>query len=243
MKITSIWQNFNATAKLLLTIGAIALALSLWHSFTSESAIDRWKDGYNSWKDSAEVRKTQADSLQLLADNALVIADSAAARADSVTIEIQHRDERITELELETEIIAVSNDSTFDALTDGRPENEVVADNLPVVAPWIHLTFSLREENSALNQRIKLLGSQVIDFKRRDVDRLTTIMSLRTAVKLQTARADSLDVIVIGIPPAPPTEKFLGIIPLPSRKTSLIIGTVLGVVVIKTIEQILAGGN
>ncbi len=217
--------------------------MSLYHSFTSESKLDKWRTDFAEFREEAAVTVKLADSLQQLANVAVAVADSANERADRLTIEVQERGERITELEARTEEIEVANDSTFVALMQGRDEETVVREEHPVAAPWIRLTFSLRKENSLLTQQIVEFRQQVKDFEKRDSARLTTIMAWETGFNLQQARADSLQRIVINIPKGPPKEKLFGIIPLPSRQTSFIVGTIVGVVLYTVANNSLAGGN
>lgn len=230
MKLVEMWKNFNQSAKILLIVAALAVAASLYYSFTTESAMDKWRTGFDAWKDSAAVRLVQADSLKQLSDSSLAVADEANARAEVLTGEIVERDKRIDELEEETRISTEATDSTFDAMTGGQSESVVVAANPASAEAWIRLTFRLRETNSLILRRIVLFEVQVHDFEQRDEERLSTIIALRSSLTFQTARADSLEVTVKSIPDAPPTEKFLGLIPLPSRKTSLLVGIGLGLV-------------
>lgn len=242
-KALQFWNNFNKTAKLVLIVLAGFLVMSLYHSFTRESKLDKWRTDFKEFREEAAVTVVLADSLQQLADSAVAVADSANLRADSLTVEVQERDDRITELMVITEEIEVANDSTFATLTQGRDEETVVYEEHPVAEPWIRLTFSLREENSLLTRQNDLFRSQTIDFDRRDAARLTTIMALRTGFNFQKTRADSLQEVVINIPKGPPKEKLFGIIPLPSRQTSFIIGTIVGVVLYTVANNALAGGN
>ena len=242
-KTLQFWNNFNKTAKLALIVLAGFLAMSLYHSFTSESKLDGWRTDFEEFREEAAVTVALADSLQQLADSAVSVADSANLRADSLTIEVQERDSRITELESRTEEIEIANDSTFSALTQGRDEETVVYEEHPAAEPWIRLTFSLRKENSLLTQQNDLFRQQSTDFERRDAARVRTIMALRTGLNFQEARADSLQQIVINIPKGPPTKKLFGIIPLPSRQTSFIVGTIVGVVLYTVANNALAGGN
>lgn len=230
MKLVKMWENFNKSAKILLIVAALAVAVSLYFSFTQESALDKWRTGFEAWKDSAAVTLIRADSLKQLSDSSLAVANEANARADTLTGEIKERDKRIEELEEETRISTAATDSTFDALTGGLPETAVVAANPSSAEAWIRLTFSLRETNSLLLRRIVLFEVQVHDFEQLDEERLTTIIALRSSLNFQTARADALEVTVKSAPSSPPKERFLGFIPLPSRKTSLLVGIGLGLV-------------
>lgn len=242
-KVLQFWNNFNKSAKLGLIILAGFLVMSLYHSFASESKLDRWRTDFEEFREEAAMTVVLADSLHQLADSAIAVADSANLRADSLTIEVEERDSLITELEQRTEEIEVANDSTFSALTQGRDEKTVVEEEHPAAEPWIRLTFSLRKENSLVIQQNDLFRQQRTDFERRDAFRVRTIMALRTGLNFQEDRADSLQQIVINIPKGPPKEKLFGLIPLPSRQTSFIVGAVVGVIAIMTLQNSLSGGN
>jgi hypothetical protein len=242
-KALQFWNNFNKTAKLVLIVLGGFLAMSLYHSFTSESKLDTWRTDFKEFREEAAVTIQLADSLQQLADVAVAVADSATERADSLVGEVRGRDLLISDLRDRTKEIEVANDSTFATLTQGRDEETVVREEHPVAVPWIRLTFSLRKENSLLSKQIDVFRVQRTSFEELDATRLTTIMAWETGFNLQRARADSLQQIVINIPDAPPTEKLFGIIPLPSRQTSFIVGAVVGVVLYTVANNALAGGN
>jgi hypothetical protein len=238
MKILEIWKAFNSTAKLVIIVLAAVLIGSFLLSFAAENRMNEWRDNYDAYRDSAEVALEWGEGQAELADSALAVADSSKLVADSLTSVIGDKDEEIADMREEREATAAVNDSTFEELTGGEANVEVVvADNAPVSEPWIRLSFGLADENRLLSTEIKQLDLQIQDYEDRDSTRLTTIVSLESAVFFQKTRADSLQVIVLNIPEPPPQEKIFGIIPLPSRKMSLIVGGVLGVVTTIIVTQ------
>ncbi len=239
---SNMWQNFNKSAQIAITVLVVILAGSVYHSCASESAIDRWRDDFNEFRENAQLSAVQlADSLNALTDSAIVVADAAGIRADSLTGDIASRDSVIEGMQAAVVEIEVVNDSTFDALTGGEGVEQVVEENVSQAAPWIRLSFTLRDENSLLRLLGDSLTSQVTAFETRDSTRVTEITSLRAGLSFQTVRADSLHVIVLAIPEGPPKEKFL-FFNLPSRKTSFIVGTIAGVVGFVLFDKY-AGGN
>ncbi len=243
MKLMEVWSNFNKTAKLLLVVVGIALVVSLIHSLTAESKAERWRDDYEAWRDTAEVRAEQADSLRELADSAEMVANTSQAAADSIRGEIQTRDRIILDMQAESDSVREVNDSTFDELVDGRPEEEVVTASSDETKPWVRLTFDLREEIWQLASQVKVFEIQVDDYRTAARKDSTTIGSLRASLFFQTARADTLERSVITIPPAPPRERLLGIIPLPSRKTSFLVGLGVGIVTYIAVDKFLFGDD
>ena len=94
----------------------------------------------------------------------------------------------------------------------------------------IVLSFGYWKQIELLMDENKLMGIQIRDLELRDVTRLGTITSLQTSLRIETQRADTLQAIVLQIPMAPPSDKIFGIISLPSRKTSFVVGTIVGAV-------------
>ncbi len=240
---SNIWSNFNKSAQILITILVVVLGVSLWHSCSSESAIDKWRTDFAEFRENAQTSaQVLTDSLGAITDSALVVAESARVEADSLTGVIAERDTTIAELSLVSDSSAAANDSTFSDLTGDESEGEIVAANVPSAEPWIRFTFRLREENNALDRQIKEFRSQVKDFKRKDLDRLSEISSWTLIARTQRFRADSLHTIVINIPEGPPKEKFL-FFTLPSRKTSFIAGGIVGVVGFIIFDNYMQGAN
>ncbi|HUU88116.1 MAG TPA: hypothetical protein VMX17_10235 [Candidatus Glassbacteria bacterium] len=229
MKLLNIWNQFNQSAKIVLSVLALLLILSVVHSFSSERKIDQWRQDYEEFRQSAEVTTQVAESLRTLADSALAEANFSDLMSAYLSDMIDRQKAEIDSIKKMKDSIVVRNDSTFENLTGGETNVEnVVSSEPPQAEPWIRLSFSFWEQIAIMQEETELLGNQIDSLVVRDSLRLRTISLLQTSLSLQTQRGDSLQTIVLKIPPAPPTEKFLGIISLPSRKTSLIIGAVGG---------------
>lgn len=257
MKGLEMWRAFNKSAKIVVTVLLVFLALSVARSCSSESEIDRWRNYYNDFRENAQTSaQTLSDSLQAITDSAIAVAEEAHGDADSLTTEIAERDTVIQELQEATEVIAIRRDSAetenaaeFKRLTDGEDKATVVEQSSPAAEPWIRLTFRLREENSLFAQEAASLRASiaqfertVVDFEERDRNRLVEINSWQFTAQTQQSRADSLHTIVLNIPQGPPKEKFL-FFSLPSRKTSFIVGTVVGVIGFVIFDKYIAGGK
>ena len=147
----------------------------------------------------------------------------------NVVEEIAKRDSVITDMQAKSDSFEVANSSTFETLTDGKPVEEVIENEHPAAEPWIGLSFSLRAENLFLRSEIDSLERQRTALNNLVQTKNDELANVRSSLLFQTARADSLNTIVIAIPSAPPKEKFL-FFNLPSRKTSFIVGTIVGVV-------------
>lgn len=242
MKLLTIWQEFNKTAKTVIIILAVVLIGSFVLSFAQESKIDRWREAYEEFQDSAQAVLEFADSVEALADSAMAVADSAKQVADSVTQEIEIVNAQAAAARRQNRVLEARNDSIFDEITEGVEDVEEAVAAAPEPAkPWVRLSFSLRNENLELRNEVDLLHMQINNFEIRDNARLGTIAALEATVIFQKERADSLEAIVLAIPDAPPREKLLGIIPLPSRKTSFVVGAVVGVVTTAVIIEGLSG--
>jgi len=229
MKVLDIWNQFNKSAKMALSILALFLIVSLAHSFSSEGKLGQWRQDYEDFQQTAEQTTQFADSLQLVVDSAQLVVDSMIMHSFLMSEILLDRNIQIERLRTTRVEIEVRNDSTFETLTGGKSEEEVVSSEPPQAEPWIRLSFSYWEQIDILMRENELLGSQITDLELRDVIRLGTITSLQTSLRSETRRADTLQTIVFQIPEAPPSEKILGFIPLPSRKTSFIVGAIAGV--------------
>lgn len=229
MKVLEIWKAFNSTAKIVILILIAILAGSFVLSFMRESEIDRWREEYEIYRDSAQAAVEWGQAQALLADSALQFADSTNAIADSLTHEYNVLKGQLDAINQYNEDIADQNDSLFVEVTEGATTVEEALENTPEIThPWVELAFSLYQENSGLKEEIGLWKLQIDNLERRDVERVKTIVALENAVFFQTERADSLESVILNMPEGPPSEKLFGIIPLPSRKTSLIVGAIIG---------------
>ena len=224
-------SNFNKSAKIILTFLAVLLAGSVFRSCASESKLDQWRTDFEDFRNTAQSDATAlSDSLRAITDSAIAVAEHASIEANELTDRLGNRDSIIQAIQSRREEFEVKNDSTFNELTEGQNVDDVVAQEHPTAEPWIRLTFSLISEVDMLREQVDLFEYQTFLFEQRDVARQTEIRSLRAGLTFQTARGDSLEVIVFNIPGPPPKERFL-LIPLPSRKTSFLAGGIVGTVV------------
>ena len=244
MKGLETWQAFNKSAKIVVVVLVAFLASSLVRSCGLTSDIDQWRSDFNDFRETAQADAViLSDSLNARTDSVLVVVEIADERADSLTFEIAERNDEIESLQTRTEVIAVANDSTFDALTQGNDVETVVAANVPQVEPWIRLAFGQRDQIGLVLRQNIVFSEQIFDLEQRDVERVTAADALRAGLMFQTERADSLQIIVLSIPEGPPTEKLLGFIPLPSRQTSFWAGAIGGVVTYLLVNNWLGGDD
>lgn len=240
MGLQSYWRNANTSLKLILIILVIALAYSIYHSFTTESKLDEWRDRYAEFQDSVSVILDRSDSLENLAIISLTEADSFRYLAQQSELDAQHLKLRIQKLLIELAPLSDANDSTFMDLTQERPMDEVIEREHPRSAPWIRLSFELKSETILLYDANALLSAEVFELEESMTLAKAESLSLRSSLARQTQRADELYTQLMAVPDAPPTEKLLGFIPLPSRKSSFLFGAIAGVtttVVIATVVQ------
>ena len=63
---SNIWQNFNKSAQILITVLVVILGGSVYHSCSSESAIDKWRTDFNEFRENAQKSAQKlSDSLQV----------------------------------------------------------------------------------------------------------------------------------------------------------------------------------
>ena len=227
----NLWKNFNQSAKIAITVLLAFLVLSAARSCNSENEIDRWRTKYNNFRETAQSdAEILSDSLNARTDSVIAVVKTADERADSLTTEIAERNDEIEDLHTRTEEIAVANDSTFAALTQGNDVEAVVDENIPQAEHWIRLVYGQQDQIGLLIQSNIKFSEQVWDLEQREVERVTAADALRAGMVFQTQRADSLQIIVLNIPEGPPKESLLWIIPLPSRQTSFILGGITTIV-------------
>ena len=100
---SNVWSKFNQFAQILITVLAVVLGGSLWHSCSSESAIDRWRKDFTEFRETAQTSAQElADSLNALTDSAIVVAEAARIEADRLSGVIEDRDFTVKELQSRT---------------------------------------------------------------------------------------------------------------------------------------------
>jgi len=231
MKVLEIWKAFNKTAKISIIVLGLLFVGSFAMAFIKEGQIDRWRKGYEAYRDTAQAAVEWGRLQALRADSAVQVSDSSKAVADELREENKAIKRRTEEAERRSRRLAAANDSLFAEVSEGATTVEEAVENTPEEAhPWVRLSFSLYEENDALKEEIELWKMQVDNLEGENTALRQSIVSLESAVVFQEERADSLETIIVNLPEGPPSEKLLGIIPLPSRKASLIVGFIGGVV-------------
>ena len=244
MKGLETWQAFNKSAKIVVVVLVAFLASSVVRSCGLTSDIDQWRNDFNDFRETAQADAViLSDSLNARTDSVIAVVEIADKRADSLTTEIAERNDEIEDLQTRTEVIAVANDSTFDALAHGNSIEAVVDKNVPQAEPWIRLAFGQRDQIGLLIRSNIVFSEQVFALEQRDAERVTAADALRAGLMFQTQRADSLHIIVLNIPTGPPKEKLLGFIPLPSRQTSFWFGAIGGVITYLAVDKWLAKEN
>jgi len=230
MKLIETWKAFNNTAKVVIAVLAIFVVGGFALSFVRESQAEKWRKGYEAYRDTAAAAIEFGEGQRVIADSAKAFADSIEIKVDSLERKAAILDAEARAARRQNEKLAAANDSIFEELTDGASEEEVLANANPVAKPWIEYALNLRRENASLKLEVDLLGSRVDNLEDVNAAQKLQISGLETALAAQTARADSVTLVLRNLPEPPPTEKILGIIPLPNRKTSLIVGVVVGAV-------------
>lgn len=236
MKGLEIWKNFNQSAKLIVIVLVGLLAATAAYSFFQDNAMDRWREGYEAYRDSAQAALEWGREQAAKADSALMEKDSVKAVVDSLATENEVIRARTNAINRRNRRLAEQNDSLFSEVAAGATTVEEALANTPEVThPWVNLAFSLYQENSGLKDEIDQWKLQVNNLELQNSGLNDALVLAENAVVFQKERADSLDAILVALPEGPPKETFLGFIPLPSRKASLVIGFIGGVVVTSVI--------
>jgi hypothetical protein len=239
MSLVKIWSEFNKSAKIILVALVGVGAFGWWSSCGNKSKMEEWRDNYNEFVSKAAEETKRADSLKVVADSAIAVSDSAKTKAESLLTSVTNLEVQIKELQRPADSLAKITDATFLKLTQGRPMEQVLEKSPPAADPWIRLSFVQHEEILNLRLQNSLLVAAKDSLKKANTSLLTSVQSAKSAFEIERQRADSLQGVVNLIPPPPPKERFLGFIPLPSRKASLLIGMGLGVVGSQVVENLL----
>lgn len=188
----------------------IFLGVGFLNSFRVQSELDRYIEEYNRFKAEAELTLVYADSIQNEIENYVTIVDELRTNLESVEKDYENSTRRIRDLERER--------------NDARVQ---VTDSIIEITPPEVLEYvdALENENIELRLSIEIL-EEINNNKSQQIN------SLAAALELQTARADSLYIIVQNIPDAPVnTDKIFGFIK-PSRLSSFLIGAATASVII-----------
>lgn len=176
--------------------------------FLGSRQSDQWQQRYIEFELKARVAQIYADSLQSEVGQLVVIADSLSTYADRQSSLLQSQRQVAVATRAENE--ALYQEVISAAMSD--PCN---------CEPVINLAERLRSEVQENLREINMLYA-------RDELRLQEIETLRTALTLQTQRADSLAVVVRNIPTPRGQFKLFGFDI--SRRDAALAGTIVGVV-------------
>ena len=188
--------------KLLVLLLSFA-AILYWQDSTSDDAMDKYISEYKKFQAQADSATKFADSLV----QEIVIADNEARAAQS---RANVYSKQATELKNET----------LNLMDRAQMLTETITDTLELARQILPLKDSIitTQETTITTQ-----DKQIQELE-------TAILKKDDALKLALLRGDSLQTVVNNIPPAPKNPNRMFGIKLPSRKTTFIIGTIVGVV-------------
>ena len=174
-----------------------------WQDSTSDDAMDKYISEYKKFQAQADSATKFADSLV----QEIVIADNEARAAQS---RANVYSKQATELKNET----------LNLMDRAQMLTETITDTLELARQILPLKDSIitTQETTITTQ-----DKQIQELE-------TAILKKDDALKLALLRGDSLQTVVNNIPPAPKNPNRMFGIKLPSRKTTFIIGTIVGVV-------------
>ena len=194
----------------ILAAAALILAFWLFYLVIAPKVVSPYQRELANWKDStqkllveSQLTKTSDSLSKVYADSLMLVA----ALKDSV---IYHQTDEIqrTKLKFDRRIEVLKRDtSTCIALCDS----------------WKVTALGYKDLSDSLITVIKLDST-------REQEQITAYRRLNIAFSSETMRADSLAKRLVNIP-VYHEPKFLGFIPLPSRKASLVTGLISGVIV------------
>ena len=230
MRFLDFWKNMSRILKILVVVGVMLFAWTAWEAFTGDQNAKDWENRYNDFREHAAEVSVRADSLEQLVAILMIEADGFSDRIREKEKANEELKGEIVRLKDLLRPISDENEKTFAELTGGQSIETVLARSFPKSEPWIRLSFGLRNENILLEQTNLLLTIQSEELEGTLLLAHLEAKSLRTALGLALERGASLQGIIDALPEPPGAEKFLGIIPLPSRKASLWIGVAGGVI-------------
>lgn len=124
---------------------------------------------------------------------------------------------------LTTSIDSLRRNATTQRVANDRKLQELISILPDTCSEAIRLAESYRAEADTLAKALELADI-------RENARIEQISVMAKSLNMMQQQNDSLRAVIINVP-KPKSDKFLGLIPLPSRQTSAVLGVVTGVVV------------
>ena len=199
----------------------IAISISLWVIFVYMDG--RSKDKMQEYIDNYKIFQAQADSAVKFADSLktqIIIEETEAKLAQDKASEYA---QDVLELRNTTSILQ----SRRAALLKETEMPQTVTDSLS------HMTSIISLQDSIIEQQ-----ENTIDTQDAQIGQLNKALQNKdNAIFLLTTSRDSLQKVVINIPPPPKNPNRMLGIPLPSRKVMLVTGFIAGVVTTTTVMK------
>jgi len=197
----------NSSYKIILLVTSGVLGVYMIDRILTHPEPTHYQEQMKAWKARAEITEIWNDSLK--------VKNIALEKfVDSVDVQVKLRDMKITTLNDKVSAMRKKNDGILAALTISLPDTCKAA---------LVLAESYKSESDS-NKKIFLLEKLNVDVLTLSKD------SLKTQNIRLLSHSDSLVKLLKSVPEYK-EEKFLHIIPMPTRTTAFVTGGVLGVVV------------
>jgi hypothetical protein len=171
---------------------------------------DQWQQQYIHFASQARVAQLYADSLEAEVRRTVSFADSVSAVAE-------RQSDELARVRQQSVALRTENQALYESAMDAVREDPCNCEPLVVLAET--LTAEIQENLREINL-----------LHERDQMRQIEIQTVRTALVIQTARADSLAVVVANIPEPRGRTKIFGFLEL-NRKEAGLIGLAVGLVI------------
>ena len=205
-----IWQDLNQSAKIALAVALVVVAGSIWHSCSSQSDLDKFRNLYKQYQDSVTLALRYSDSISAKAKQDSIRLAATQAHSDSLQAKIDK--------------LAVSNA----ALHHKNDSLATVVLSDTTLSPQARtLITDLRSENDSLRQQVSVYAKQ-------DTTQKSIIALCETMEVAQRKRADSLYTVLGNLPHGPKaSDHLLGLAFLPrvSPTATFFIGAAAGLIV------------
>lgn len=211
-KTTQVFKALPQNAQLAI-MGALVFLAFVMGNCKGKDKMDQYISEYKQFRENAQNTTRYADSLQ---NEILELADSAKKK----DVIIQQLNVSISSKEKQKQ----QNKTQLVSLEQNLQKAKVDTNHQVVIATQDTIIDNLKTQLTTTEQ-IVTDQKQVIGNKDEQ------LKLINTSLLFATQRGDSLQAMLKQLPPPPKNpNKFLGI-PLPSRKTSLAVGLLTGVVV------------
>jgi hypothetical protein len=213
-RVNLVSTNIRSTLKYVIIALLVGVCVNYFGNLSTKDKMDQYISDYKQFKTRADSAVRFADSLKTQ-----ITIETNEAREAELRAEIYAKD--VKKLKMTTANLL----SRRDSLMQETIIPKTVEDSLELVRSIIPLQDSIiTSQNGTISNQENQITELTRALKNKD-----------NAILLLTTSRDSLQKVIINIPPPPKNPNKLFGIPLPSRKASFVLGTVVGLATAVTI--------